>query len=122
MASKKKTPPKFIEGMSYTTWINKIDMWKLVTSIERKEQGIVVLLDALEGNKKAEKAVSDLTANDLHNDTGLETLINKLDIVFKSEKVNEAYDTHSIFNSFQKLDSVSMSDYIIEYKHLHSKM
>ena len=66
MASKKKTPPKFIEGMSYTTWwINKIDMWNLVTSIESKEQGIVVLLDALEGNKKAEKAVDE--AYDSHS-------------------------------------------------------
>ena len=123
MASKKKTtPPKFTEDMSYTAWKNKIEMWKIVTSIEKKEQGIVVLLDALEGNKKAEKAVADLKATDLHNDDGLQTLIAKLDIVFKSEKVDEAYEAYSKFISFQKSDNVSMNDYIVEYEHLYIKM
>ena len=35
-------------------------MWELITSVPKKEQGIIVLLDALEGNVKAEKAVADV--------------------------------------------------------------
>ena len=33
------------------------------------EQGILVLLQSLTGNKKAEKAVSTLTTADLHKET-----------------------------------------------------
>ena len=62
MGSKKQTPAVFAENILYKTWKNKIEMWKHVTSIEAKEQGIVVLLDSLDGNAKAEKAVSELTA------------------------------------------------------------
>ena len=68
MASKKRTPPVFSENILYKTWKNKIDMWQLVTSVTKKEQTIIILLDLLEGNAKAEKAVSDLTATELNND------------------------------------------------------
>ena len=55
MSSKKKNPPRFNQDISYKSWKNKIEMWQLVTSIEKKEQGIIVLLESLEGNSKAEK-------------------------------------------------------------------
>ena len=43
-------------------------MRQLVTSVTKKEQTIIILLDLLEGNAKAEKSVSDLTATELNND------------------------------------------------------
>ena len=118
----KKTPPKFIEGMSYKAWKNKITMWKIVTTVPKKEQAIVILLDSLEGNAKAEKAVSELTATDLNNDDGIDILFQKLDRVFESERIDEAYNVYSNFIRFQKLDEMSMNDYIIEYEHLYYKM
>ena len=66
--------------MLYKTWRNKIDMWQLVTSVPKKEQAIIILLDSIEGNGKAEKAVSDLTANKLNNDEGFNILFAKLDL------------------------------------------
>ena len=66
--------------MLYKTWRNKIDMWQLVTSVPKKEQAIIILLDSIEGNAKAEKAVSDLTANELNNDEGFNILFAKLDL------------------------------------------
>ena len=118
----KKTPPKFIQGMSYETWKNKIEMWKIVTSISKKEQGIIVLLESLEGNNRAEKAVSELTAAQLNIDTGLDVLLEKLDKVFVSDTVDEAYSTYSRFIKFHKTSDMSMTEYIIEYEHLSHKM
>ena len=43
-------------------------MWQLVTSTDEKEQAIVVLLESLDGNTKAEKAVSEFTAIKLNSD------------------------------------------------------
>ena len=102
MASKKKTPPKFSEGTSYVAWRNKIEMWKRVTSVVKEEQGIVVLLDSLEGNSKAEKATANFTDTDLFCADGLQKLIEKLDSVFKREKINGAYEAYSNFTKFTK--------------------
>ena len=77
---------QFFEGMSYTSWKNKVEMWQLVTSVDKKEQAIVILLQSFEGHSKAEKAASELTAAKLHNDNGMKILFEKLDMVFKSKK------------------------------------
>ena len=79
----KKTLPKFLEGMPYKTWKNKIDMWKIVTAIPKEQQAITLLLESLEGNNKAEKAKSELTASDVNDENGMKVLIEKLDKVFE---------------------------------------
>ena len=43
--------------MLYKTWRDKIDIRHLVTSVLKKEQAIIILLDSLEGNARAEQAV-----------------------------------------------------------------
>ena len=43
-------------------------MWQLVASVEKNQQAIIIFLESLEGNLKAGKAVSDLTATDLNTD------------------------------------------------------
>ncbi len=47
-----------------------------------KEQAIIILLQFLEGQSKAEKASSELTAAHLHSDIGKKVLFEKLDLVF----------------------------------------
>lgn len=48
----------FHEDLLYKTWKNKLNIWQIITSAPKKEQSIVVLLDSLEGNVKAEKTVA----------------------------------------------------------------
>ena len=63
-------------------------MWRTVCGYGKKEQTIIALLQSLNENKKAEKAVSKSTVPDLNvdNDDGLEKLFEKLDSTFKMEK------------------------------------
>ena len=61
--------------MPYKTWKNKIDMWKIVTSIPKEQQAIIVLLELLEGNAEAGKSVSELTATDVNTENGIIILI-----------------------------------------------
>ena len=72
MSGRKLAPPIFSKEVNYKVWKNKLEMWKIVCGIPIKEQGIIVLLQSLVDNKKAEKAVSTLTAHDLNGDSGLE--------------------------------------------------
>ena len=97
-----KSPPKFKDGTSYTSWKKRIEMWALVTSIPKKEQVIVVLLEALDENIKAEKAVSELTASNLNVDTVLKLPLDKLDLMFKAEKADDVYSAYSNSNVFVK--------------------
>ena len=91
-------------------------MWEIVTSVDKKERAIVVLLGALEGNIKAEKALQDLRAEELNMTDGMNILLNKLD-VFKSEKVDEAYNAYSKFFTFQEHSEMTMTDYITHQIH-----
>ena len=49
-------------------------------------------------------------------------LLNKLDVVFKSEKAGEAYNAYFKFITFQKHSEMTMTDYIVEYEHLYCAM
>ena len=61
---------------SYTEWKNRLQMWRTVYGYPKKEQPIA-LLQSLNENKKAEKAVSKLTVTDLNVNDGLEKLLEK---------------------------------------------
>ena len=117
MASRKTAPPKF---KAYKTWKNKL-CGHLVTNVPKKEQAIVVLLEASEANQKAEKAVSDLTATQLNVDDGLEVLFDKLDTAFQAETTDDAYSTYTEFNNYKKHQNTSMNDYVLEFEHFTLK-
>ena len=66
--------------------------------------------------------MSQLTATDIENENGMKLLIEKLDEVIESDKVNEAYLVYLRFINFHKSDEMLMTDYIIEFEHLYHKM
>ena len=76
----------------------------------------------LYGNKKAEKAVSNLTAEMLYSDSGLNILLEKLDTIFQSEEIEDADHTYSKFSSCKRQPNMSMNDFIIEFENLNYKM
>ena len=52
----------------------------------------------------------------------MKLLIDKLDSIFQSETIDEAYSTYSKFINFSRKENIEMSDYIIEYEHLYKRM
>ena len=90
MTSKKSAPPRFRNHVPYKVWKNKLSVWTLVTAVLKREQAIIVLLESLDGNHKAEKAVADLTAVELNKDDGLKILLEKLDVSFQAYKIDDA--------------------------------
>ena len=105
------------------TQLGKIKLKFGISSLQLIKIGrAIVLLDDLEGNVKTEKAVQDLKAEELNTTDGMNILLNKLDVVFKSEKVDEAYNAYSKFIIFQKHSEMTMTNYIVEYEHLYCAM
>ena len=70
-------------------------------------------------NKKAEKAVSDLTAEILYNNSSLNILLKKLDAIFQSEEIEDANHTYSKFSSCKRQQNMSMDNFIIEFENLN---
>ena len=122
MADKKVAPPIFSNDVSYKFWESRIQILEVVHVTPKNKQGIIVLLQSLTGNKKAEKTVSTLTVTNLHKDTGLQALIAKLDNAFQDEVVENAYSTHKKFVSLKKLPQMSMNEYLLEFENLNHEM
>ena len=122
MSGRKLPLPIFSKDANYKVWKNKLDMWKIVCSIPQKEQGIIVLLQSIVDNKKAEKAASTLTADDLKRETRLDILIEELDNVFKDEIVEDTYGIYLKFSDPKKHPSMSMNDHILEFENLSHEM
>ena len=104
-------------SIPYRSWKNKLQMWTMLFGVDKKEQGIIVLLQSLSNNKKVEKTVSNLTSVELYVENGVSLLLEKLDAAFQSEDVEDAY----IFLKFSYLKrhcDISMND-IIEFENLN---
>ena len=76
-------------------------MWQLVTSVPKKKNK-PSLFDQNHQTimLESEKAVDHLTAMELNTDNGMKTLLNKLESVFQSEAIDEAYNVYSMFINF----------------------
>ena len=97
-------------------------MWTVISGVPQNEQGILVLLQSLMGNKEVEKAVSTLTTTDLHKETWLKILICKLDDVFQNEQAENAYSTYKRLIYLKKSPQMSMNEYILGFENLCHEM
>ena len=73
-------------------------------------------------NKKAEKAVSNLTSVELYTENGFNLLLEKLHAAFQSEDVEDAYNIFLKFSYLKRHCDISMNDYIIEFENLNHLM
>lgn len=118
MAQNYKIPPKFDDKVTYETWRNEIKMWTLVTDLDPKKQALAVAL-SLTGRTR--ETALELKAEDLNNEDGMDILLNALDVVYKKDIIDSAYEAYTNFESFKKIDTMIMSDYINEFEHRYTR-
>ena len=97
-------------------------MWELINSVPKKEQGIILLLDALESNAKAGKAVADIKANELNVENGLIHITYKFHKIFLQETADEAYKVYSDFINYSKTVEMTVSEYVLEFERSYKRM
>ena len=118
MASTYKNPPKFDTDMPYERWKNELEVWQLVTELDKDKRALAVTL-TLTG--RAREAALEVPAKDLNKDGGMVTLLAALDKVFQKEKIDSTYEAYTQFDKFARAEGSSMSDYIIEYERLYKR-
>ena len=114
-----KVPPPFDEKTSYESWKNEIAIWRLVTELDEKKQALAVTL-SLKGRAKA--SALEIAAGDLNSDTGMTTLMTKLDSLFLKEEKDRQYEAYTEFDRIARGSATSMVDYIIEFEHRYNKL
>ena len=63
-----KTPPALSKSSSYENWIKEVSIWQKLTDLDRKKQGLAILL-SLEG--KAKDAVLELDVDVISAENGV---------------------------------------------------
>jgi hypothetical protein len=113
-----KIPPKLGPDTNYETWKNEIEMWRLVTDLDKRKQALAVAL-SLTG--KAREVALEIDADELNRNDGLTRLLNSLDKVFEKEAKDLSYAAYTEFDKFRMTSDMSMEDYIIEFERLYNK-
>ena len=111
-----KNPPKLED--CYERWRNELEIWQLVTDLEKKKQALAVTL-SLTG--KAREAALNIKAEDLNSDEGMKTLIQTLNKLFLQETIDSAYDAYKNFDGFRKPGDMHINDYIVEFDQRYQK-
>lgn len=117
MASNYRVPPTFDEGKPYESWKNEVRIWTRVTELEKSKQALAVAL-ALSG--RVRETVMEIPVDDLNTDTGMTTLLAKLEDLFLKEENDQTYEAYTSFDRIVRDSNVSMTDYIIDFEQRYS--
>ena len=115
-----KTPPLFQEeDMDYEQWRKHLLLWTKLTDIEPKKMAIAVHL-SLSG--RARKATSELSAEELACEAGVDNIVKKLDRVFKQNENWRCFNNYLAFENYRRDDSENIDQYLSEFDRRHYKL
>lgn len=110
-------PPEFSEGCGYEHYKKELEVWQLLKSCAKNEEGPLVFR-TLTG--KAKSAIIDLTVEVLGSDEGLSKILERLDKLYLSDKDQRIFQALDTFEKYRRPPSVTMNDFILEFQKLHN--
>lgn len=114
-----RTPPALTSDMSYERWKQEIEVWQLVTKLEPEKQAGAILL-SLEGN--AREAALEIGIAELKKaDTGVQSLLTKLDSLYAKDTLLLSIDAYKNFEKFQRPVGMKISEYKIEFEKRYNR-
>lgn len=115
-ACSSKWPPKLNNDASYENWKRDIAIWCELTDFTAPKQALAIHL-SLSG--RARTASSEIKVDDLKKDTGVKTLIEKLDTLFLPEKGRRQFTAfHKLYNLRRK-ENVGIVEFVAEFEHVY---
>ena len=113
-----KAPPPMRQGLPYSEWKHEIKVWQAFTSIEKSKMGPALFL-SLSGS--ARDAAREVSIEVLNSDTGLDTLIKKLDELYLKDENNAAFEAYDVFERYERPSGMSVVEYINTFERLYQK-
>lgn len=113
-----KWPPKFDDETSYENWKKDIEIWCELTDLATTKQALAIHL-SLSGRARA--ASSEISIEQLKKDTGVKTLLLKLDSLFLLDKGRRQFSAfHNLYN-FRRSDDMVIDKFVSEFEHVYFK-
>ena len=112
-----RQPPIIVDD-DYLTWKNDIEVWQRCTDVPKEKQALIVHL-SLRGRMK--NASSELKPDDLEKDTGMKTLLDKLDGLHLQHKgMRQFHAFKNVWQDRRKPDT-NVNDYTADFEHTLSR-
>lgn len=113
-----KWPPKLDNELHYETWKRDIAIWCELTDLPEEKRALAIHL-SLSG--RARTASSEIPVEDLKKNSGVQTLLKKLDTLFLPDKGRRQFAAfHSLYN-LRRGSGVSISEFVSEFEHTYFK-
>ena len=112
--------PELKDDSNYVDWRKDVSVWKMVNAGADKKQLGGMLYLSLKG--KARDYVRAIKEEDICSETGFDTILEKLDEVYMTDKDTLAFVAAEEFMSYQRERDGSIRDFLIHYDYLYSKL
>ena len=120
MSSSMKSPPVWSDDKSFETWIKELDMWFIVTSVEKKKHAPLIILESLTGRKR--EIAKEIPLSELNADDGVEKLLDKLRPLFGKNEVDSTFEVFISFQELERKTDQSVHDYILAFETVSQKL
>ena len=117
-SSSLKTPPLWEDGKSFEKWKSEMELWALITELDKKKRGPVVAL-TLTGRKR--EIALEIKAEDLNKDEGLKTLLDKLKLSFGQDETDRIFEAYSKFESINRGTKI-MVEYLQQFERQNDEL
>ena len=110
-----KWPPKLENDSVYENWKKDIGIWCELTDLPKKKQALAIHL-SLTG--RARTGSSEIEADILKQDDGVEKLFEKLDGLFLVDKGRQQFATfHELYNL--RTGNTNIREFVAEFEHIY---
>ena len=114
-----KTPPLFNKSKSYSDWVRLVNLWTKFTDLEPTRQGPALVM-SLEG--KALDTILELDDKDISHKDGVTLIINKLNKLYKKDKLNKKFQDLEKFENYKRSSETPMQQFLADFDQAHNKL
>ena len=115
-----KKPPTFMADISqWVQYKRNLGRWSRCTSVAKKLQGEIVLLNIPDTHKLKERLELEVADTVTDNEAGLELIIKHFDAIYGSDEVQESFNAYRDLEVKQRSVGQDMTEYVDEWEILY---
>ena len=108
-----KVPPPLSDSSSYQDWRKIVDLWGKFTSCSKEKQGMAVIFTLKASDQKK---VLSLSNDVICSETGLDSVLKRLDELYLEDETLEMYSALEDFEAFKHQSSIPINDFLIDFE------
>ena len=103
----------------YSNWRADLEIWEMFTDLEKKKRGLAVFLSLTGQAREYVRALGD---EEIGKETGVKSIIERLDKIFLKDSDTRAYIAVKKFYNYRRMSGVNITDFVVEVDQLYHKL